>query len=136
MLVAEVCTPQGVLCNFNTRKKKRKRTQRTQTSESCFSALGKLEAVFGKGRLQKFSKGALEEDVLQALANDARVKKLLTPQKTDNEFNFHHVNVGKVNSHVAREVLSDRLVDVMALISWYSWSHVALVHVDCTQTEP
>ena len=133
MLVEEVCTPEGVLrvrnlCDKTIGKRKRKRrTHRgnNTTSESYLSAWQKLETVYGKGRLDKFSNGTRGEDVLQVLANDPRVKKLLTPKKTD-VFNCIKINVGKVNMAVAREVysavfsgLSDRSVDALTFISWY-----------------
>ena len=123
VLVAEVCTPEGVLraLNFgeNTKRKRKRKRTRSSSSENCVSAWQKLEQVYGKGRLDSFAKGTREEEVLQNLINDPHVNTLLTPVISGNEYNTHCIEEGlvDVSSDLARDVLSDRSVGTRLVIS-------------------
>ena len=109
VLVAEVCTHEGTLYA---------RKPDPDRAETQFAAWEKIEQVYGKGRLERFHKGARRDYVLQTLSDDRRVCELLTPQTPGEEFNCHHVEEGSVvaGSDLARAVLSSRSGDDLDVI--------------------
>ena len=109
VLVAEVCTHEGVLYA---------RKPDADHAETQFAAWEKIEQVYGKGRLERFNKGARREYILQILSEDRRVTDLLTPQTPGEEFNCHHIEEGSVmpSSDLARAVVSARSV-----LRWHSF---------------
>uniref|UniRef100_A0A7S4QET7 Dynamin N-terminal domain-containing protein n=1 Tax=Ditylum brightwellii TaxID=49249 RepID=A0A7S4QET7_9STRA len=67
-----------------------------QTAAVVTAAWAKIDQVYGKGKMARFSKKS-SADVFDQLANDSRVKKLLTPDKSLNlQYNIISVCEGHV----------------------------------------